>query len=207
MTKNDESRPLSAVIGLVIAIVALLLSAVPIVNNFAFVLAVVSLVFGFVAMRATKKGKSNGRKMAISVVVLSLLAGVIVLASQSFYSKSLDEASKDVQKSVDTATGKNTDELLGKKVDVTLGTFTVNAAEYSSELPVKVTNLDSASKSYNIQIEAVDSSNARIAEDTVYANNLGSNQSQNFKAFQFVATDKYESMKAAKFKIVQVSQY
>jgi hypothetical protein len=209
MSEKIESRPVSAIVGLIIAIIALVLSAVPIVNNFAFVLAVISLVFGIVAVRATKKRNKSGRKMAIAVIILSVLAGVIVLASQAFYADTIDKAVDQAQESIDTATGKKTDELLGKEVDVTIGTIEIVTEDFntSSTLPVKVTNKNSQAKSYSIQIEAVDANGTRIDEDSIYVNSLGSNQSQDFKAFQFVSTDKYDALKSAQFKVVSVSQY
>lgn len=216
MTEIEESKPVSAIVGLVLAIIALLLSAVPIINNFAFVLAVISLVFGIVAMRATKQKSKGGRKLALTVVILSLLAGVIVLASQAFYGNAIDKAGDEIQQSLDEATesadkasGNKTEDLLGKEVDVTFGEIKIVTEDFnsSSSLPVKVTNKNQNAKSYSIQIEAVDANGTRIDEDTVYANNLGSNQSQDLEAFKFVSTDKYDALKTAKFKVISVSQY
>ena len=57
-------------------------------------------------------------------------------------------------------------------------------------------------KSFSIQIEAVDTSGNRILDDTVYANDLGAGQSQDFEAFKLVSSDKIEALKSATFKIV-----
>jgi hypothetical protein len=202
-------RSISTVTALIIAIISLLLSPVPIVNNFAFVLAVIALIFGFIGLRATKKGKKKGRKMAIISLILAVLACAIVLASQKFYGDSLDKAGKDIQTSVNNSSGKNTSNLLGKAVTVDIGAFQVTPDQYttSTSLPVKVTNKENSSKSYSIQIEAVDSSGTRIDDDTVNVNNLGANQSQDFKAFEFVQSDKVDALKTSTFKVASVSQY
>ena len=206
---HTSKRSISAVVALVLAIVALLLSAIPIINNFAFVLAVLAIIFGFIGLRGTRKKGHTGQTMAIVAMVLAVLAGIIVIASQKFYVDTVDKAGKEVQKSVDKATGKNTSDILGKDVEVTLGSFLVVPDQYTTttNLPVKVTNKLSTSKSYSIQIEAVDQAGTRIAEDTVYANSLGAKQSQDFKAFEYVQSDKVEALKTAKFKVATVSQY
>lgn len=206
----NVSRPVVTVVGLVVSIVALLLSAVPIINNFAFLLALVSLVLGIVGVVKTKKGKVAGRTMAIIVIVLSILAGVVVLASQSFYSNAIDNAANEVNKSLDDSTGVNTEEILDKSVTVEMGTFVVNEDQYgivNTELPVKVTNKLDEQKSFSVQIEAVDAKGNRVADDTVYANSLNAKQTQSFNAFQYVPSDKVDGLKSATFKILSVSQY
>lgn len=206
----NVSRPVVTVVGLVVSIVALLLSAVPIINNFAFLLALVSLVLGIVGVVKTKKGKVAGRTMAIIVIVLSILAGVVVLASQSFYSNAIDNAANEVNKSLDDSTGVNTEEILDKSVTVEMGTFVVNEDQYgivNTELPVKITNKLDEQKSFSVQIEAVDAKGNRVADDTVYANSLNAKQTQSFNAFQYVPSDKVDGLKSATFKILSVSQY
>lgn len=213
---DEKKTSVSAIVALVVGIIALLLSAVPIINNFAIVLAVVGLVFGIVGLVKIKKGRRKGSGLAISSIVISALAFVIVLASQAMYgavldgaSKAADKAAAEASSTLDKASGNSTDELLKNDVTVKLGTFKVGQDQYgmeTTELPVTVTNRNAATKSYSVQIEAVDSKGNRIADDTVYANDLKSGQSQSFKAFQYVESSKLEAVKSAKFQIVSVSQ-
>jgi hypothetical protein len=212
----EKKTSAMAVTGFVLGIIGLLLSAVPIINNFAFVLAVLGLIFGGVGLAKTKKAHSKGGKLAVAAVIISVIAIIIVFASQSFYgavldraSKSLDESSKSAQDSMDKMSGNATQELLKTDVSVKLGQFTATADQYgivSTELPVTVTNKNAAEKSYDIQIEAVDAKGNRIDDDYAYANSLGAGQTQTFKIFQTVTSDKVDAMKAATFKIVKVSQ-
>lgn len=207
---KEVEMSVSAIVGLVVAIIALLLSAIPIINNFSFVLAVIGLVLGIVGLVKIKKGKRTGSKVAISAIVISVISVGIVIASQAAYVAVLDEASESFNESADKVTGKSTDDLLKNDVTVTLGTFSATKDEFGTDktvLPVSVTNKVSESKSYSIQIEAVDENGQRISDETVYANNLGANQTQELKAFEFVQSDKVESLKAATFKIVSVSQF
>lgn len=213
---DEKKTSVSAIVALVVGIIALLLSAVPIVNNFAFVLAIFGLVLGIVGLVKIKKGKRKGSGLAISSIVISTLAFVVVLASQAMYGAVLDEASKAADKAaaeassdLDKATGNSTDELLKNDVTVKLGAFKASQDQYgidSTELPVTVTNKNADKKSYSVQVEAVDNKGNRIVDDTVYANDLKSGQSQSFKAFQYVESGKLEAVKSAKFQIVSVSQ-
>lgn len=209
MDHPNQKTSVMAIIGLILGIIGLLLSGVPIINNFAFVLAVLGLACGIIGLVGVKKGKRKGGKMAVVAIVLSVLAFAIVLASQAFYGKVLDDASKSVDETAGKMSGEKTDDLLKTDVDVKLGKFEATQDEYGIDktvLPVKVTNKNAEAKSYSIQVEAVDAKGNRIADDYVHANDLGAGQTQDFKVFEFVASDKVEALKAATFKIVKVSQ-
>ena len=211
-SRMEESNKLSvsALIGLVIGVVALLLSAVPIINNFAAVLGVIGLIMGVVGLMKIRKNKRSGMKIAISAIVISLLSIVVVLASQAMYGAALDEVSETFEEETSKMTGESTEELLESDVTVVIGDFAVQTDEYGysqTSLPVTITNKNSEKKSYSIHIEAVDTDSNRVLDDYVYANDLSSGQTQEFKVFQYVESEKLESMKNAGFKIVEVSQY
>lgn len=209
MNQQKPAKSGLALASLIIAGVALLMSAVPIINNFAFFLAGISLILGITGVILSKKTHA-GRGKAVAGIILSVLAIGVVFASQAFYGSVLDTASSEIKESTDKASGNSTEQLLKNDVTVTIGSFATTVGEYdvvTTELPVTVTNKNTEKKSYSIQIEAVDANGTRIADETVYANDLGAGQTQTFKAFAYVASDKLEAMKAATFKIVSVSQY
>lgn len=206
---KEKKTSVAAIVGLVFAILALLLSAVPIINNFAFVLAVIGLLCGVTALVAVKKGKKSGKGISIATIIISIVAFGVVLASQQMYSDAIDQVSEEVNDSIDRSTGEKTDEILGTEVDVNLGEFTATTDEYglsTTSLPVEVVNKLDESKSYSIQVEVVDGNGKRIADDYINANDLGANQSQDFEAFQYVEDSKLNAVKAGTFKIVSVSQ-
>ena len=81
-----------AVASLVLGIVAAALSWMPIVNNLAFLVGLVGLVLGIVAIvGCVRKGK-GGKGLAIAGVVLGVVALVVVLATQAAYTTAIDEA-------------------------------------------------------------------------------------------------------------------
>lgn len=91
----------SAIVGLVFGVLAVLLSWVPIVNNFAAVLGVIGVVFAIVGIVATRsKGRKRGKGLAIAAAILSVIAIVIVLVTQNSYGKAMDNAANELQHSV-----------------------------------------------------------------------------------------------------------
>lgn len=190
-----------ATAGLVLGIIGVCTSFIPIVNNLSFVLALIGILFGIVSL---VKKASKGQ--AIAGIIICVLAIVITINSQQSLSDSLDAASKELDK----ATGNSTEEILANDVEVTLGNLEVKKGEYGlteTQLKVNVKNKTSEMKSFDIQVEAVDSNGTRIATDYIYANSLNAGQNQEFKIFEYIESEKLESMKNATFKIVEVSMY
>lgn len=186
--------------GLVLGIIGVCTSFVPIINNLSFIMGVLAVIFGLVSIKKAGKGKM------IATIVLGVLAIIITLNAQKTLSDSLD----DISKNLDTATGKNTEQVLGTSVDVVLGNFEVTKKQYGineTKLPVKVTNKTNETKSFSIQIEAVSQDGTRIKTDYIYANNLTAGQSQEFKVFEYVQSEILEKMKNAKYNIVEVSMH
>lgn len=190
-----------ATVGLVLGIIGVCTSFIPIINNIAFVLGLIGAIFGIIALtKKTNKGQ------AIAGIILCILAAVITVNSQKALSNSLNEVSS----TLDKATGSSTEEVLKNDVNVELGKFEAIKDSYGltdTKLTVRVTNKTSEKKSFNLHIEAVDASGARINEDYVFANDLASGQSQSFDIFTLVTSDKIEAMQNATFKIVEASVY
>jgi hypothetical protein len=187
-----------AVAAFVLAIVALLLSLVPILNNGAFFLGLVGLGLGIPAYLGGRKGKRRGKGLALAAVILSVVSMVGVVASQSFYGNALDQVSE----SLDTSIGGNTDKVLAEFVTVEHGKFTYKKDEFGSEetaLPVKITNKGDKAMSFDITIEALDSSGARIGDDTVYVNALAPGKTANEVIFEFA--DNGAQLAKATFKV------
>jgi hypothetical protein len=98
-----------AIASLVLGIIALLLSWVPIINNLAAVLAVVGLGLGIPALLRARRGTHDGRGMAIAGLVTSVVALVVVFATQALYSEVIDDVTDELDRqtstSQDAATG------------------------------------------------------------------------------------------------------
>lgn len=200
-----------AIAGLVLGIVGIVGSWIPILNNFSFILAALGLIFGVIGLVVVLRssGQKGGKGMAIAAVVVSLLACVIVFATQNLYSQAIDEASDQVQDTIDKADGSATDELLETDVTVEFGAFSAEDQGYGlwkTAIPVTVTNKASETKNYMIQVEAVDASGTRIDSAYVTINSLASGQSATEDAFTYVSSDNIEAMQQATFKVASVMQ-
>ncbi len=200
--KKEEPKKRSALVvaGMVLGIIAISTSFIPIINNASFVMGILALIFGSIGI---VKKRSKGK--AIAALVLGILAIVITLSMQSAFDSAIDDATEEL----DYMTGDKTDEILDDYLDVEIGSFEVIEGEYidDTELVVKLKNKSDEKRSFDVQIEAVDASGNRIDTDYIYANDLGAGQSQEFKIFTFVSDDDLNSMKYAKFRIVEVSMY
>ena len=201
--KNKKSGLSTA--GMVLGIIAICTSFIPFINNLSFIMAILALIFGIIGVV-----KKSGTGKAIAAIILSILAGIFTISAQNSLSNSLNQTFDEINKNVDKAAGNSTEEILKNDADITLGNLEINKDEYGltdTKLNVKVTNKTSEKKSFSIHIEAVDSTGARIEDDYVYANDLASGQTQEFKTFTLISSDKIETMKNATFKIVDVSMF
>lgn len=200
MSHSETEKSSLCTAGLVLGIIGVCTSFIPIINNLSFVLGVLAVIFGLVSIKKASRGKM------IATVILGILAIIITLSAQQSLSDSLDTLSENL----DTASGENTEQVLANDVDVVLGDFEATTDEYGltdTKLTVKVTNKTNETKSFTIQVEAVDANGNRINQDYVYANNLTAGQSQDFDIFQFVSSDEVKAMQNATFNIVEASAY
>ena len=190
-----------ATAGLVLGIIGACTSFIPFINNLSFFLGIIGVVFAIISLaKKASKGK------AITALILSALAIIITLSAQQATGEALNEVGEELDK----ATGASTEEVLENDVDVELGEFNVATDEYGmteTKMTVKVTNKTNATKSFSIQVEAVDANGNRINQDYVYANNLTAGQSQDFDIFEFVASEDIEKMQSATFNIVEASSF
>lgn len=186
--------------GLVLGIIGVCTSFIPFINNISFFMGVLAIIFGIIALlKRTTKGKN------VAVIILGIITITVTLNSQKALSESFEEVSNDLDKMA----GNNTEDVLANDVEVVLGDFEVTDGEYlqDTKLTVKVTNKTSETKSFDIQVEAVDSTGSRLADDYVYANNLTAGQTQDFEIFKLVTSDEIEAFKNATFNIVKASSY
>ena len=85
-------------------------------------IALIGLVLAIVAMVGIRKGKNSGKGIAIAGLVLSIVAGVMVLGTQAFYSAVLDEA---MDQSTRQLNRKMTGIIL-VDVEVTIGDYSIS---------------------------------------------------------------------------------
>lgn len=89
---QGASRPVASIVALVLGILAFIVSWVPIVNNFAFVVGAIGVVFAIVGAIGVFRGKRVGKALAIAALVVNIVSIVAVLGTQSMYSAAIDDA-------------------------------------------------------------------------------------------------------------------
>lgn len=202
MANHTETKKSGfATASLVLGIIGICTSFIPIINNLSAILGLIAIVFSVVAL-----AKKASKGMAIAGIIVSVLAIAITINTQ----KALSEGLNEVSANLDKATGGSTEEVLANDVEVTLGDLQVKKGQYGmtdTKLLVHVKNKTSETNSFSIQVEAVNSTGARIEQDYVYANNLEAGQEQDFEIFTYINSDKLEAMQNATFKIVEASVY
>ncbi len=99
MENNVSAQPAApkgksamGIAGFVIGLIALCTSFLPIINNFSAVLAVIGFVFAIIGVIACARGTKEGKGLSIAGLIICIVSVIIVLATQSMYSKALDEA-------------------------------------------------------------------------------------------------------------------
>ena len=103
----------------------------------------------------------------------------------------------------------HTDTILANDVNVEFGEFkTVYTDENTlrKKLSVMVKNKTNETKSYNIEIEAVDSTGQEIYRDTINVKNLGARKNKKYSAFTILPDEYIEKMKSATFKVVGITE-
>jgi hypothetical protein len=89
-----------AVASMVLGIIALLLSWVPIINNVAAIVALVGLGLGIPALIWARRGTHGGTGLAITGLVTSVIALILVIVTQIFFVKVIDEVDRSTDASI-----------------------------------------------------------------------------------------------------------
>lgn len=204
MENTEKKKNGLAKAGMVLGIIGICTSFIPIVNNASFVLGVLAAVFGIISLI-----KKSSRGNAVIALVLGVLAIAITLVYQASLSNTIDDAFDDLDSEIGAMTGEQTEAIMKNDLDINIGEFKIIDNEFydESELKVTIKNKGSETSSFSVEIEAVNSDGDRITTDTIYVSNLKAGQSQEFEAFTLVDSDKYDALKNATFKVLEVSKY
>lgn len=99
-----EEKKVLGIIAIILGGFGLLLSWIPIINNFAFVLALVGLVLGIIALIYNRKNK---KLISLIGTVISVVTILVVIGTQSVYLKAIDNATGKQKASMSTKSNSN----------------------------------------------------------------------------------------------------
>ncbi|MFC8733405.1 hypothetical protein ACFT5B_13180 [Luteimicrobium sp. NPDC057192] len=182
-TQSHGDRPARVLGAVAIGLAALALVMGVLVPRAAIVLGVGTLVCAGIAWSRTDRADRTGRRLAIWGVVLAIVAGLAVGASQSASTSSVGTPSPTA--TVDDVDGAATDEVLTEGLAIDIGTSSVpgSTVEFSG-LPVSVTNVSAAGAAFTIGLEARASDGAVVASDEVAVRDLAVGSATTVWAFQ-----------------------
>jgi hypothetical protein len=121
-----------------VAIAALLLCWIPIVNNVVFFLGVVALILSVIAYRRARKGKAEGRGMAFAAILISVLSVVGVFATQAYYGSVLDDLGEAIEGGTDSTPSESDKKESAEAQTLAIG----ESAKVGSEYTVAVTKVN-----------------------------------------------------------------
>lgn len=175
MKKQQERKGL-AITGLIIAILALIGSWVPIINNISFIFAVIALIFGLIALYINRKGKKT---ITIIAIALSVASGAIVLITQQLYSSALDSASKSVSKSISSASSSVSKDVSASSSSSNATPKSYNAGDIINQADGMQVKVNSVNFSSGDQFEVPDSGKQYVIVNVTLTNNGSKNLTYN----------------------------
>jgi hypothetical protein len=170
MKKQQERKGL-AITGLIIAILALIGSWVPIINNVSFIFAVIALIFGLIALYINRKGKKT---ITIIAIALSVASGAIVLITQQLYS-----ASKSVSKSISSASSSVSKDVSASSSSSNATPKSYNAGDIINQADGMQVKVNSVNFSSGDQFEVPDSGKQYVIVNVTLTNNGSKNLTYN----------------------------
>lgn len=193
----NQPRSVGAIIGLIVGIVALLGSWVPIFNNFAFILALVGLVFSIVGLVGVLRGKKSGKGLSIAAVIVCVLSCVVVLGTQSMFSAALDAASGDVTEDVAT-TDSGDSQQAAEEAKYVISGEKMTKDSYSQTIAGTFTNNTDEEMEYvSIEYILLDKNGDQLGTAIAVTNNLKAGGTWKFEAVGFEDSDKVKKFERA----------
>lgn len=186
---NGQATSGTAVAGLVLGIIAVVSSWIPIVNNLSFIIAAIGLILAIVGVVATVRGRRAGKGLAIAALVVNLVAGGIVLATQSAMSAAIDEATSGTVSTEDVLAGDSSDASAsdpGASQQYAIADVSMTGDDYSVTISGTFTNNSDSEVSYvQLSYRLLDADGAQIGTAYANTNNLPAGGAWKFEATGF----------------------
>ena len=203
MGQTPAPKSAMGIIGFVLGIIAILGSWIPILNNFAFIFVVLGIAFSIVGLVGISRGKESGKGLAIAALIISIVAGAVVLGTQSLYSEALNQATGEAtvaeapaSDAGDTAATTDAQATDGAAdADYTIADEALDTSNgFSANVTGTLTNNIDSDKSY-VQVEYTfyDKDGAQIGTGLANTSNLKAGGIWKFEAMSGVDPDEVAS--------------
>ena len=198
MPPIPPSKSGMAIAGFVLGLIAILTSFLPIIINLSFFLAILGLIFGIIGFVGITKGKKSGRGFAIAAIVLCVVSGAVVLATQSAFSSAIDGASSSTTTSSTTSSSSDDAQSATEQTadanqaaDFTVSDEKLNKDSYGATITGTVTNVSGKDKSYvQISYTLYDKEGNLLGNAYANANDLKAGASWKYEAYAGVSDPK-----------------
>lgn len=201
-----------ATAGLVLGILAIVVSFIPILNVIVWPLAILGLIFGGIGL--AKSGKvGKGKGPSITALITSILAIVMFFVMNALFFKAVDEAVKETKKELDKSynsanveDGKDKDNPVLK--DFRISKCEVVTGDLGKELTLHVDYTNNGDRRYSYFLEGeVLADGKKISDFMSTADKLAPKQTFTDKdAGILVSTEKLEGAKKVECKVITASR-
>lgn len=158
-----------------------------------------------------KRAKSAGKGALTGFIIyiLIILAFVVFTMAVPFIVNRTNSNDSESAYSDSILDGDSREEEPQDSAEVSFGEFAVSDDAYYPETSLEVTVENRTDKqcTFFITIEAVDTSGARIATDSIYADRLNPGQKIYLTAFEYVDPDQIDQFKNADFRVLEINHY
>ena len=127
MNKQINEKSGFAKAAFILGIIGVVLAFIPLLNIVSFPLGALAILFAIIPIF-----KKQSIAMAIVGLILGITSIAIPISMYSAVSDAVDEASENINQTMDDMSGDNTEEILKNDVQVDLSEFTVIPGAYGS---------------------------------------------------------------------------
>ncbi len=203
--KKTESTGLYTA-GLVLGIIGVVFAFIPLCYWIAYILGALALIFGIIGL--VKKAEGHKALIATILGVVAVIVGIVmnviaVKTAEQIVNSWGDELTTTVNNFLEDYS----DDVLGKTAEVTInGYVDYDGLLADKALSVTIKNISDKTRSFSVDIEALDSNGNRIDESYVSAQDLAPGQSYTSYAFEYSSLDE-EVLEKATFNIYGATSY
>jgi hypothetical protein len=168
----------------------------------------VGIVLGLITASRSRRNRRDGVEIAWAGLVLAVLSGVGLVASQAAFGTVADSsptAGPSAAPGV-PAPSPAVRNVLGTVITVSFGaprTELEGTGKHMVSVPVTVTNINNHSGSYDLTFQALDSKGRLITTDSAFVPDLSGGQSAQLRVFNIVNDTLVAQLMKAKFRVVE----
>lgn len=194
--------------------IALACAVVPMLHWATIAFGTAALLMGITGLGSRRRAAGKA-EIAWVGILLAILAFVGMVASQAAFSAVTSVGRSDAKPVVTrvapaAAQAATTQTVLSTQVKVEIGNVSQEldpSGITRTALTISVTNISNVTRSFDLEVEAVDAKGRRITTDTAFVPILGAGKSASVRVFNILNDDLAAKILTAKFTVVKANSY